>query len=178
LCGGVLGIVAILATSPEGYGVLLNTWTIYDLYILISVGAAAGGYLTLRALVRTGMSIEAINGLSMLIGGLLCCLWGLYEGRLPAYVALTDPVFVRAMVLLVLLVNLAGLGLQTKLISYYSPHVMALSSYLTPLLGLAISTIVYGEGWRIYHYGIVVLIMVSTYYAQRVENATLHTQGS
>lgn len=165
LCIGFLGFIPMLfsASAQEmNSGSLLGIST-GELLIIGSVCCAVQGWMVMKQLVRSGYSPFAINGIGMLVGGLLAFITSLLvegtphlvqqQGELtfPLHTWLaqysTSPLFMCTVytILLIIIANIIGYNLYGYLLRTYSATFMSFAGFTAPLWAVVYGWLLLGE---------------------------------
>lgn len=154
--------VVVLALSEyvrEGVG-SCPVWSV--VVMMGAVYAAAYGYVLLERLMKRGHSIVMSNGIMMLgVGALAAATAWVVDGwrvLVPEHWAPAS-LYIG---LVIVLVNFCGLYIQSMLLrEQHSPTMLAVSSVLTPLMGIMYGVFVLGDQWHGV-YGFVVMGIVGS----------------
>lgn len=173
---GAVGLIAILLTTesrPSGYGEFLHI-SLPEVMMLVSIVSTEYGYFLLKRLYDKGYPLVLINGMAMLVGGMLSLASGLlvFDQTMFHYTSFW-PVFGYALALF-LLVNVVDNALYGILIKRYSITFLTLASFLSPVFGVLYGTLFMGETISPMHIIAFGLIFFGLYLFSRDE---LHRKG-
>lgn len=119
--------------------------------MLCAIIAAALDYIGTKRLMDERHDLLMSNGIMMLVGG-ICSVGTAYvvQGT-DAFMHIPWAAVMPYIMAIVILVNCIGLVLQSYLVRYYSVTLLALSSFLTPLLGVGMSIWWCHESWNMWY---------------------------
>ncbi len=172
LCGVGGLIVVICAAEPMSLPSSdFTRLSLPEIMMFVSILSTEYGYFIVRGLYDKGYTFSIINGIGMLLGGLVTLLIGLTSpivlGGEPIfqYTSLL-PVIGYAAVLL-LFVNVVDGSLYGHLMQRYSVTFLTCASCLTPLFGVIYGTILMQESLSVLHLISFFLILLGLYLFSR-----------
>ena len=173
MCLGVGALVPVLVMSHDvsEIGPQFLSISYPEVIGMLAVVSATYAWFVIKKLMDRGYSYVFINGVSMLVGGLMALVTScVVEGVATSPVYETKPFFLWVG-LLILLANVIFYNLQSALMKVYSISFLTLAGFLCPLFGV-------GLGWYLLNepvhwtYGIsLILIAVALWLYYQESNA-------
>lgn len=144
-------LLPLLLAHNSGCIPALSGISLPDCALIFSVISATYAWFVIKRLMNRGYSLLVINGVGMLIGGILSFLaW--YVVRQPGLSPVYDTrMFVFSLVSLILVSNVAVYNLYGWLLKHYSVNVLTVAGFLSPLFGAVYGFVFLGEGFSWYH---------------------------
>ncbi|MFI5332808.1 MAG: DMT family transporter [Candidatus Babeliales bacterium] len=183
LCIGFLGFIPMMfSTSAQEIsgGSLLGIST-GELLIIGSVCCAVQGWMVMKILVRSGYSPITINGMGMLVGGVLALITSLLVEGMPHLVQqqgeLTfplhtwlaqyngSPLFMCAVytVLLIIIANIIAYNLYGYLLRTYSATFMSFAGFTAPLFAVVYGWLLLGETVTAWFFVSLIIVFYALY---------------
>jgi drug/metabolite transporter (DMT)-like permease len=179
--GIVLGMAGILFLIRADQGTVwsisdlcsgnmfLSNMVLPDIVMLGAVIAAAFDYILTQRIMEEGHGILLSNGIMMLTGGILSTVTAYGIQGSTAFRQITFFPAIAYLAAIVILVNGIGLSLQSYLVLRHRVTLLALSSFLTPLLGVCMSLWWCEETWNNWYTGATLCICGGIYMFYRDE---------
>lgn len=166
LCIGFFGMIPILISHSSTEDILggIGFISLPELATLGAVASFSYNFIVMQKLVKhRGCSPILINGISMLLGGILSLSAAAVVE--PIWIKTSPITFLGLMSLQILFSNLICANLQATLLKHYSSTFMAFASFLSPLFAAFYGSILLGEKitWHFAASFIVVLIGLTFY---------------
>ncbi len=150
---GLCGVYALVGMHRGGSlsFELFSIESLADVLMIIAVIAAALDYIGTERLMDERHDIVMSNGCMMLVGGFCSIItaYGIDGAHAFSTIAWRD--LMPSLLGIVFFVNCIGLLLQSYLVRYYSVTLLALSSLVTPLLGVGMSIWLCHEQWNVWY---------------------------
>lgn len=167
LCIGFFGMVPVLISHSSTEDIFggIGFISLPELATLGAVASFSYNFIVMQKLVKhRGCSPILINGISMLLGGLLSLTAAAITE--PVWFKTKPLVFLGLMTTQIIFSNLICANLQATLLKYHSSTFMAFASFLSPLFAACYGWLLLGENitWHFAASFIVVLIGLGFYY--------------
>lgn len=143
---GFLAFIPLLVTQPVSTE--STTHTLYaEILLIISVAASCIGWIFMKKLIsHHNHSYVFVNGVGMLLGGILSLATSYFWETWPAFDALAHNFpFIRSLLLLILIGNIICYNLYGKLLHRYSATVLSFFGCTTPLFSALLGWLWLGE---------------------------------
>ena len=145
---GFISLLPMLISNPEIIDTTYHIgWlSVAEIVMLCSAAATALGWVLMKHFIHKNLySPYFLNGISMFIGGCLSLLHAFCFEHKP--LILTDNVydFLYYMLLMMFIQNVIAYNLHAYLLRYYSATLIALVSFVMPLMTLALSNALLAE---------------------------------
>ena len=140
-----------------------------EMALLVSVGSACYAWFIIKRLMAKGYGLLHINGLAMLVGGILSMItsWRI-EGMFPLPVSAIGP-FLGWTLLLVLIGNVLVYNIYGWLLHYYSITFVTFAGFLCPVFGVLFGWFFLGEEITWHYFLGLGLITIGLYVYYREE---------
>ncbi|MFC1854549.1 DMT family transporter [Candidatus Dependentiae bacterium] len=162
LAMGFLGMFPVIFTSNPGEAGLKSLFSISvpELAMLLSTFALAFAWFSVKKLSATGHSLHLINGMGMLVGGVLSAVhFFVFHGFQPFPVS--DPVnFLWLSLVLVLVSNITTYNMYSFLLKKFSATFLSFSGFLLPIFGALYGKLIWSEKTLNWNYA-AALILIS-----------------
>ncbi len=135
-CVGMIPVLLVSEQAGAARDMICFSWP--EFMMMVAVVSTAYAWFLIKRLLERGYPLVLINGITMLIGGLLC--FGteiIAPMRVPAYSSLLDALVYA--IALVVIANIIAYQLYGYLLQTYSITFLSLSGFLCPVFGALIS---------------------------------------
>ena len=171
---GALGLIPVLLSTGEQLVVRSSAWSsisLPDVALLGAVISSAYAWFLVKQLMHKGYSFVLINGIAMLVGGLMSLLTSvLLDGfTMPVN---NWPAFLWWVLLLIISANVIVYNLYGSLLRYYSITFLTFAGFLCPSFGAVYEWLLTGKAISWHYMVSLVLVMLGLYIFYRQELVT------
>ena len=157
---GCTGLVPILAGQSGNESLLLANTSFPEAVLLVAVACACYAWFIIKDLMRKGYHLGLINGVAMLIGGLMSFVTSFFfEGSWSEAVIAWEP-FLFWTLLLVMVANVISYNLYGWLLQTYSITFMTVAGFLCPIFGAFFGWLFLNEAIT-WHYCLALVLITS-----------------
>jgi drug/metabolite transporter (DMT)-like permease len=161
---GFLAFIPLLITQPVSTESITHS-SYAEIILIISVTASCIGWIFMKRLItQHNHSYVFVNGVGMLLGGILSLGTSYFFEAWPSVTSLTHNIpFVRSLLLLILIGNIISYNLYGKLLHRYSATVLSFFGCTTPIFGVLFGWLWLGETVSPWFYVTATLAAVGLY---------------
>ncbi len=161
---GFLAFIPLLITQPVSTESVTHS-SFAEIILIISVTASCIGWIFMKRLITHHKhSYVFVNGIGMLLGGVLSLGTSYFFELWPSIPSLTHNVpFLRSLFLLILIGNIISYNLYGKLLHRYSATVLSFFGCTTPIFGVLFGWLWLGETVSPWFYVTATLAAVGLY---------------
>lgn len=173
-CGiliGAAGLVPVLLSTGEQLVARAGAWhsiSLPDIALLGAVISSAYAWFLVKQLMHKGYSFVLINGIAMLVGGLMSLLTSIVLDGFVMPVS-NWPAFLWWVLLLVISANVIVYNLYGSLLRYYSITFLTFAGFLCPSFGAVYEWLLTGKAISWHYMVSLVLVMMGLYIFYRQE---------
>lgn len=176
---GLLGLLPILISGDDiSFGTELGFISLPEVVLLFSVTSASYAWFLITRLMDKGYGISFINGVAMLVGGLLSLImWYVLSGEESPLRGDLGP-FIGWTLLLVIVANVIGYNLYGWLLKHLSITLMSAIGFLCPIFATIYGFIFLNEAIGPWHLVAIVMVASGIWLFYREEVYKLRTANS
>jgi len=151
---GTSGVLFLALSTTQPHCTLLTCMypLLPEALLMVAIISAAYAWFVINQLRQRGYQLVFINGVAMLLGGIMSMLTIPFFGNTSALI-ISWPGFLITTILLMIISNGLVYQLYGTLLMKYRPTLLSLAGFLCPLFGTAYAILLFGESLTV-HYAI------------------------
>ncbi|MFH1831602.1 MAG: DMT family transporter [bacterium] len=178
ICVGLFGLVPTLLAQASGVEAHLELFRISlpEIVLLLAVISGAYAWFIVIKLMNRGYNLGFINGVAMLVGGLLCMITAILTRDLSHPVSQILP-FMGWLTLLIISANFIFYNLYAWMLKKYSVTFLSFSGFLCPCFATLYDWLFMGGSVTWHYFASLVLIILGLYIFYREELKNLRVKN-
>jgi drug/metabolite transporter (DMT)-like permease len=152
LIGACVGFLSLFPLMLPGEGCVPTlAIALPELVLLAAIACSAYAWFVIKRLMDRGYSLAVINGVSMLLGGVLSAItWGLVCRGVCEPIYAMQP-FLISLVALIIVSNIGVYNLYGWLVRKYSINTIAIAGFMCPVFGAILGVLLLSESFAWQH---------------------------